>query len=149
MTEELYDILTRPKRLREDIGVLDAKIDACLTGLLPGGIRYDLPKVQSSPREKFSEIMAKVDELINAREDKAEKLFNSVSEINTLANRLESNTERAVIIMHYIGDLSLYKIGNKLGYSKSGVHHIWQRGIDELEIFIKEVKEETKETAEV
>lgn len=133
MTEELYDILTRPKRLREDIGALDAKIDACLTGLLPGGIRYDLPKVQSSPREKFPEVMAKVDELMDTREDKAEKLFKSIEEISTLANAIDNNTQKAVIIMHYIGGMTLNEIGDKLGYTKGGIWHIHNKGIKFLE----------------
>lgn len=133
MTEELYDILTRPKRLREDIGELDAKIDACLTGLLPGGIRYDLPKVQSSPREKFPEVMAKVDELMDTREDKAEKLFKSIEEISTLANAIDDNTQKAVIIMRYIGGMTLNEIGDKLGYTKGGIWHIHNKGIKFLE----------------
>lgn len=133
MTEELYDILTRPKRLREDIGALDAKIDACLTGLLPGGIRYDLPKVQSSPREKFPEVMAKVDELMDTREDKTEKLFKSIEEISTLANAIDNNTQKAVIIMHYIGGMTLNEIGDKLGYTKGGIWHIHNKGIKFLE----------------
>lgn len=133
MTEELYDILTRPKRLREDIGALDAKIDACLTGLLPGGIRYDLPKVQSSPREKFPEVMAKVDELMDTREDKVEKLFKSIEEISTLANAIDNNTQKAVIIMHYIGGMTLNEIGDKLGYTKGGIWHIHNKGIKFLE----------------
>lgn len=133
MTEELYDILTRPKRLREDIGALDAKIDACLAGLLPGSIRYDLPKVQTSPREKFPEVMAKVDELMDTREDKAKKLFKSIEEISTLANAIDDNTQKAVIIMHYVGGMTLNEIGDKLGYTKGGIWHIHNKGIKFLE----------------
>ena len=36
------------------------ELRACL---LPGGIRYDLDKVNTSPKDKMSEIFARIDEL--------------------------------------------------------------------------------------
>lgn len=145
MTEELYNILTRPKQLREQIGVLDAKIDACLTGLLPGGIRYDIPRVQTSPKEQFPEVMAKVDDLTSKRIERARELFESIEQINSLANTIQDSTQKAVVIMHYIGGMTLTEVGERLGYTKSGVWHIHNKGIE----FLEKETNETKETAKM
>ena len=60
-----YDYLMRIRKTEYAIKRKQLRCKELRSCLLPGGIRYDLDKVQTSPRDKLPEIMAKVDELEN------------------------------------------------------------------------------------
>ena len=61
--DEVYDFLMGPYHKRLEIQRKESLIAELRSCLLPGAIRYDADKVQSSPGDQLSEVMAKIDEM--------------------------------------------------------------------------------------
>lgn len=65
MRDELYAILTAPGRTAARIQDLTEQIYTLMWSTVPGAIRYDVPKVQTSPEDRMAETFATVSELQN------------------------------------------------------------------------------------
>lgn len=60
---ETYDFLMQIRRKEIIIRRKETQRDELRACLLPGAVRYDRDKVQSTPTDKMSDVMARVDEL--------------------------------------------------------------------------------------
>lgn len=105
MTDKVYEFLNGPKFTAEQIQAKKRKRTERLLAMVPGAIRYDTPRVQSSPSDRMSEIMGEVDELDQEIEDLRELLRQRRQEVADLSRRELDEQACRVIILRYIDGL--------------------------------------------
>ena len=99
MTDKVYEFLNGPKFTAEQIQAKKRKRTERLLAMVPGAIRYDTPRVQSSPSDRMSEIMGEVDELDQEIEDLRELLRLKRQEVADLSRReLDEQACRVIIL---------------------------------------------------
>lgn len=105
MTDKVYEFLNGPKFTAELIQAKKRKRTERLLAMVPGAIRYDTPRVQSSPSDRMSEIMGEVDELDLEIEDLREQLRTQRQQIADMSRRELDEQACRVIILRYIDGL--------------------------------------------
>ena len=63
MTEAVYKLLTKPRKIRGQIKKAEAEMEGLKLSMLPGAIRYDKDKVQASPQDPMAQYAVRLDEL--------------------------------------------------------------------------------------
>lgn len=105
MTDKVYEFLNGPRFTAEQLQAKKRKRTERLLAMVPGAIRYDTPRVQSSPSDRMSEIMGEVDELDQEIEDLRELLRLRRQEVADLSRRELDEQACRVIILRYIDGL--------------------------------------------
>lgn len=134
ISAELYDILSKPRRLKYQICAINSQIANLEDCLLPGGIRYDKENVQSSPTDRMPQVMAEIGDLSDKQEILSKEFVRANERIKILCEKyLTDELEKTVIVMHYVGLQTFEQIGASISYTKGGVWYIYDRAIDHLE----------------
>lgn len=128
MNRQAYIFLNSARVLHWEWLRLKAKHDELESCLLPAAIRYDKDKVQSSPEDPMSKIVAEVMEL--EKEMKRVQLNKSrqIAKIDKAISSLESAEERTALSMRYINRVSVAKIAKDMGYSEKRVYQFMDSG---------------------
>ena len=132
MTDKVYEFLNGPKFTAEQIQAKKRKRTERLLAMVPGAIRYDTPRVQSSPSDRMSEIMGEVDELDQEIEDLRELLRQRRQEVADLSRRELDEQACRVIILRYIDGLQWDQIALKVPCAERTVYDIRLRGLKSL-----------------
>lgn len=132
MTDRVYDFLTAPQVTAAEIRKKRRIRAEKISGMFPGAIRYDVPRVQSSPSDRMSEAMAEVDELDRDIRILKDRLKDERRQIVRAADELEEQ-ERRVVILRYIDRLQWGDIARVLHRSKSTVHRLHRSAGDKIE----------------
>lgn len=134
MSAELYEVLSRPRKVKLQICSNKSQIESLRSCLYPTGISYEKDKVQKPIKEdKLSQIEAEI-ETLEAKEDRLESEFiQSNADVKKLCNMLEDETEKTVVIMRFIGCQKFDDIATTLSYDVSWVYRIYQKAVKNLE----------------
>lgn len=130
MTDKVYEFLNGPKFTAEQIQAKKRKRTKRLLAMVPGAIRYDTPRVQSSPSDRMSEIMGEVDELDQEIEDLRELLRLRRQEVADLSRRELDEQACRVIILRYIDGLQWRDVAAAVHKSESTVFRIHKDAAD-------------------
>ena len=130
MNRETYRFLNSARSLHWQLLRLKAKHDELESCLLPAAIRYDKDKVQTSPDDNFSKIMAEIAELEQEMEDVRVRKSEQIGKIDRAVSALESEEERTALTMRFINRASVRDIAKEMGYSD---HGIWTKVRREIE----------------
>lgn len=134
ISAELYEILSKPRRLKFQICTINSQILNLKDCLMPGAVRYDKDNVQTSPADRMPQIMAEIGEL----SDKQKELSAELLRINDVIKKicddyLTDELEKTVVLMHHVGMQTFEQIGASISYTKGGVWYIYDKAIDHLE----------------
>lgn len=130
MTDKVYEFLNGPKFTAEQIQAKKRKRTERLLAMVPGAIRYDTPRVQSSPSDRMSEIMGEVDELDQEIEDLRELLRLKRQEVADLSRRELDEQACRVIILRYIDGLQWRDVAAAVHKSERTVFRIHKDATD-------------------
>lgn len=130
MTDKVYEFLNGPKFTAEQIQAKKRKRTERLLAMVPGAIRYDTPRVQSSPSDRMSEIMGEVDELDQEIEDLRELLRLRRQEVADLSRRELDEQACRVVILRYIDGLQWRDVAAAVHKSESTVFRIHKDAAD-------------------
>lgn len=130
MTDKVYEFLNGPKFTAEQIQAKKRKRTERLLAMVPGAIRYDTPRVQSSPSDRMSEIMGEVDELDQEIEDLRELLRQRRQEVADLSRRELDEQACRVIILRYIDGLQWRDVAAAVHKSERTVFRIHKDATD-------------------
>lgn len=130
MTDKVYEFLNEPKFTAEQIQAKRRKRTERLLAMVPGAIRYDTPRVQSSPSDRMSEIMGEVDELDQEIEDLKELLRQRRQEVADLSRRELDEQACKVIILRYIDGLQWRDVAAAVHKSERTVFRIHKDAAD-------------------
>lgn len=128
MNKQAYNYLNSVRVLHWQWLRLKAKHDELETCLLPAAIRYDKDKVQSSPEDAMSKIVAEIAELEKRMAEVQRKKSQRIEEIAKAINSLESDEERTALTMRYINRKSVFDIAEAMGYSEKRIYQFMDQG---------------------
>lgn len=138
---KVYDFLMGPHRKRLEITRKENIIAELRSCLLPGAIRYDKDRVQSSPGDQLSDTMAKIDEMERQVEALKAERSALIIRVNTMIEKLENDIERAVLTEWYINRTKPPRIASNVGYSERRMYHYKKEGVKHLAEILKDFSE--------
>ena len=129
---ETYDFLMQIRRKEIIIRRKETQRDELRACLLPGAVRYDRDKVQSTPTDKMSDVMARVDELDREIEQLRREKATLVIEISDAIEKLEDDNEKTVLTEFYIARAPLTQAADAINYSVRRAYDFRKRGVIHL-----------------
>lgn len=131
--EDTYAFLQQIRRKETEIRRKQLQHDELQSCLLPGAIRYDVDKVQSTPEDPMGKIFAELDDLERQIADlKAEKarLINVIAEA---IEQLADEFEKTVLAEFYIGRRSMGDVAKAIDYSPRRAYYFRKQGVIHLD----------------
>ena len=129
---ETYDFLMQIRRKEIIIRRKETQRDELRACLLPGAVRYDHDKVQSTPTDKMSDVMARVDELDREIEQLRREKATLVIEISDAIEKLEDDNEKTVLTEFYIARAPMTQAADAINYSVRRAYDFRKRGVIHL-----------------
>lgn len=129
---EVYEILKRPQEIQYEIRGKMAMREEYESMLYPSGIRYDLEKVQTSPRDRMPEIVAKLDFIDRFLAQLSREYADASDEAEKLISMLENPLSQMIFTMYYLGGVKIRDIAANQNYSIDGIYMILRRGRNEI-----------------
>lgn len=129
---ETYDFLMQIRRKEIIIRRKETQRDELRACLLPGAVRYDRDKVQSTPTDKMSDVMARVDELDREIEQLRREKASLIIEIGDAIERLEDDNEKTVLTEFYIARAPMTQAADAINYSVRRAYDFRKRGVIHL-----------------
>lgn len=129
---ETYDFLMQIRRKEIIIRRKETQRDELRACLLPGAVRYDRDKVQSTPTDKMSDVMARVDELDREIEQLRREKATLVIEISDAIEKLEDDNEKTVLTEFYIARAPMTQAADAINYSVRRAYDFRERGVIHL-----------------
>lgn len=133
MTDKVYGLLYRPRKIDQEIARVNAKISALRRSLEASGTRADTERVQTSPQDRMSLVMAEIDELERKKEDLVWDRIEAIRMIERALDCLGDDGERTVLYMQYVGRARLEDIADKVGYSNRQTYRIRKAALNHLD----------------
>lgn len=132
MTDEVYKLLTAPRKTKYRIEQIKSKIIALRYTLMPSAIRYDMDKVQTSPIDALPDRMAQISELEDNLMEMNQIYQIEINDIIKACNEMGKEPEKTILMMQYVGGLSVIPIAGRLNYSVSYTYKLRSNGYDLL-----------------
>ena len=117
------EIIIRRKEMQRD------ELRDCL---LPGAIRCDRDRVQSTPTDKMVDVIARVDELDQEIERLRREKASLVIEISDAIEKLDNDKEKAVLTAFYIARAPMTEVADAINYSVRRAYHFRKMGVTHL-----------------
>lgn len=129
---DTYDFLMQVRRTEITIRrkqSQQAELRACL---LPGAIRYDRDKVQTTPKDTMADVLARVDELEHEIEDLKREKATLIIQISDAIEQLTDENEKTVLTEFYIARVSMKKVAALINYSPRRAYYFRKQGVIHL-----------------
>lgn len=128
MNKQAYEFLNSARVLHWRWLRLKAKRDELETCLLPAAIRYDKDKVQTSPDDQMSKVVAEINALETEMAEVQLLKTQQIEKIELAVNSLESDEERTALTMRYINRRPIAEIADDMGYSEPTIYRFMRQG---------------------
>ena len=138
MNKQTYNYLNSVRVLHWRWLRLKARHDELESCLLPAAIRYDKDKVQTSPDDTISKIVAEISELESQMNAVLLAKAERIDEINNIIHSLESDEERTALTMRYINRVPVADIAEAMGYSIKRIYQFMDQGGAEISKKLKD-----------
>ena len=132
MNKQVYEFLNSARVLHWHWLRLKAKHDELESCLLPGAIRYDKDKVQVSPDDQVSKIMAEITELEQRMNQLQLGKAKRIEEIDKAIHSIPSDEERTVLTMRFINRIPVSEIAESMGYAESTIYKFMNQGAEQI-----------------
>lgn len=129
---EAYTFFGQVRLHENKIRRINSTIAELKTCLLPGGVRYDLDKVNTSPKDKMAEIYVRIDELERELEEEKRLKAVAVLEIDKVLKDIPEGEGKTIVADYYIGRISMPKIADSMGFSMRHCFRLRNKAIAQL-----------------
>lgn len=129
MSDKKYSHFMKVRRIEYKIQRLKyrrAALEACL---LPPAIRYDKDKVQTSPSDKVSEIVAEIDKIDKKIAELMSDNYSAIREVSDAIDTLDDDLEKVVLYGYLLAGRSMAAIAEDIHYSRQHTYRIYQQGL--------------------
>ena len=129
MNDKQYSHYMRVRRIEYKIQRLKyrrAALEACL---LPPAIRYDKDKVQTTPEDKTSEIVAEINLIDKKIATLMADNLAAIREVSAAIDSLDDECEQAVLTGYLLAGKSMAAIAEDIHYSRQHTYRIYQQGM--------------------
>lgn len=129
---ELFRALHRVDDISTALKCLQMRIEK-LEGCLQGrAIRYDVDKVQTSPKDPVAEVMGDLEALLKKQTKLQIDLTRAVAHTADLLDKLTDNKQLLVMHYRYMQGASWANIADLVGVSERHVYRLHDKAIDYL-----------------
>ena len=128
--------LSRYPKLKQYIKARQSELGELRNSLIPSSVDYTGITVQTSPHDKMADIMAQIDQLERRITEVTLAAMTALGEIEDTVNKLEDPRQQALIIYHYINDLTWEECAEAMGYDLRWIYRLHGRALDEVEKII-------------
>ena len=125
----VLEALKEPKEIEKQIRALKAQIQRALETLEPGGVNYAQDRVQTSPRDRFAEVMGEVDELGAKVDALYDRLDKSRRRVLLLLDQVKDKDARIIINLHDVLDFSMDDVAEIVYMSRSKCYYVRDQGL--------------------
>lgn len=139
MRDKLYSILIAPTETTKEIRDLMERMDTLAWSMIPGAIRYDAVRVQTSPQDRMAETMGDIDEaqrMLRALDHRRRMEQEQIRELCVQCLELDDQ-ERYVIIKRYLYRDKWESISYWMQLKDRRVFQIHRSACDKLEAFLR------------
>lgn len=129
MSDKKYSHFMKVRRIEYKIQRLKyrrAALEACL---LPPAIRYDKDKVQVSPSDKVSEIVAEIDKIDHKIAELTADNLTAIQEVSKAIDTLDDDLEKTILYGYLLAGRSMAAIAEDIHYSRQHTYRIYKQGI--------------------
>ena len=130
----LYSIRDEQTEIEE----LSERIEELEMSLLPGAIRYDKDKVDTSPTDQMSERMASVVDLKTELEKRLTDLNRRKLKAQRIIDTLDDSIKRQILSCYFLttkrSHTKLEDIGRIIGYSRRQTYRLYDEATPEIEM---------------
>ena len=130
MNKQAYDFLNSARVLHWRWLRLKAKHDELESCLLPAGIRYDKDKVQTSPEDTISKIVAEISDLEHKMNVVQAAKRERIEEIDNALHDLPSDEARTALTMRFINRIPVTEIASQMGYAEPTIYKFMNQGAE-------------------
>ena len=132
MNKQAYEFLNSARVLHWQWLRLKAKHDELKSCLLPAAIRYDKDKVQTSPDDQMSKIIAELQVLESKMAGVQQAKALRIEEIDKAINNLKSDEERTALTMRFINRIPVSEIALAMGYAEPTIYKFMNQGGEQI-----------------
>lgn len=136
MTQEVYTLLSLPKRIRAEIQRTEAEIEGLRISMLPGSMRYDKDIVQTSPQDPMAQYAVRMDRLLTRITKLKRAYLEAQDEVMEICKQLDS-PQSEIISMRFISSYSFEVIAEKVSLSERQMFRYYRKGLVEIDELIK------------
>jgi DNA-directed RNA polymerase specialized sigma24 family protein len=140
MNKQAYEFLNSARVLHWQWLRLKAKHDELESCLLPAAIRYDKDKVQTSPDDQMSKIIAEINDLEVEMAKIQMRKSKQIERIDKAINALASDEERTALTMRYINRIPVSDIALAMGYAEPTIYKFMNQGGESIAKSIRNIK---------
>lgn len=137
MNRETYAYLNQVRSIQKRLEERKMQLEFLESKLMPGALRYDTPKVQTSPSDQMSTVGAEIFDVQKEIDALSDTLIAQLHDIEGTINQLDNETERTVLKMYYLSCVNVPDIAQTLEYSEQGVYTLRRRGSKKIEKILK------------
>ena len=131
MTEAVYKLLTKPRKIRGQIKKAEAEMEGLKLSMLPGAIRYDKDKVQASPQDPMAQYAVRLDELERKIGDLQTEYLEAQDDVVAVANELTSPGD-VIITLRFISGWDFQSIAKEISMSERQMFRHYKVAQEEL-----------------
>lgn len=137
--KDVYAFFGRPRLHDNKIKRIENTLESLRSCLLPGAIRYDTERVQTTPKDNLAEIYSRIDELERELAEEYRQKALSIIEIDNAMQQIPEGPYKTILAEYYIGRVSIYKIADGMGVS---VRHCFRMRKKAVESFCEIMNKE-------
>ena len=140
MRDKLYKILTAPAQTTKEIRQLMEQMDTLAWSLIPGAIRYDTPKVQTSPRDRMADAFSTIGDAQYKLAQLDKRRRQEQEQIRALCVSCQDLTEQEgyIILKRYMYREKWESISYWLGLTDRRIFQIHGEALNKLELFLEQ-----------
>lgn len=129
---ETYEFLMQIRRKEIVIRRKESQRDELRSCLLPGGVRYDRDKIQTTPKDTMTDVMARVVALDNEIEALRHEKAQLIIQVSDAIEKLTDDNEKTVLTEFYIARASMTKVAEAINYSVRRAYDFRKAGVTHL-----------------
>ena len=129
---------------QKEIARLELKLEYLKKSTLPGGIRYDVIKIQKSPDDRITELMAEIGDIETELEKDISKYLRDITKARDMIRALDSSVHRDVMTRYYLPDIdpgdelpTWRDVAISMHYSEHRILHIHGEALKKINNSIK------------
>lgn len=132
--KEACEFLGGLRRHTKKAKKLEEQIEIKRFALLPGAIRYDKDRVNTSPRDQMLEGFAEIDELERQLIDENRECYRAIIDISRAILQIPEGPERRFLLGYYIHMKNIYQLSAEFNYS---LRHTYRLQRKAMEVFME------------
>lgn len=137
MTDRVYRVLMRPRRIRSVIIGLKSERKGLQLSMLPEAIRYDRDRVMTSPNDPMTEYAVKLDDIDRRLADLQESYLRAYECVVAITDKLidqDDGLEQATAIkLRFLSGMSFSDIARTMHVSDSTMFRRYRKGLSRLD----------------